>query len=287
MKREVQTVGRFELHTLPDDSEVYYDPGPHRYYSEVNPSKTAKGGYAFAKGSQLVGVSTPSKALDTNTDPLCWWASKLDQMGVAQLVEQSDPENLEWLRDPSEINRALKDAKLTWYHVRDQAAVRGTNVHEQIFLALATAKRPPSLAALSEEERAYGQAAIKWWRDRKPKALYAEQVTLCEEEGVAGRFDLLCEIDGERVLVDAKTREKGAVRRSDHAQLAGYELCNRSCGIGPSDRQLALILTPWGEYREFECLSDADDFLAALEAFRRGKALNKRMDAAEKAKAAA
>jgi hypothetical protein len=282
LRRAVEQVGRFELHYLPDGSRVYYEPVKHAYYGEVKESKTAEGGYSFVRDSRLTGVSTPVKALDTNTDPLCWWAAKLDQYGIAQLVEESDPSNLEWLRDPAEINRALKEAKLTWFHVRDQAATRGSNVHERIFLALSQDDRPPSLASLAEDERGYGQAALKWWRDRKPTPLYAEQVTLCAEHRVAGRFDLLCEVDGERILIDAKTREKGQVRRSDHAQLAGYELCNASCGIGASDRQLALILTPWGEYREFDCLSDADDFLAALEAYRRGGDLEKRMREAEK-----
>lgn len=283
MKRDVEMVGRFERHRLPDASEVYFDPEPHAYYSQVKPSPKAKGGYSAVKDSRLTGVSTVSKALDTNMDPLLWWAARLDQTGIAELasVELDNGGDLEWLREQRTIDQALREAKRTWRDVRDAAATRGTNVHELIFLALAQDERPPSLAKLSDEERGYGQAAIKWWRERKPTPLYAEQVTRYKIGEVAGRFDLLCVIDGKRVLADAKTRDRGAVRRSDHVQLAGYELCNRSCGLGESDRRLALILTPWGEYREFDGLCDEHDFLAALNAYRCGSGLEKRMRAVE------
>lgn len=282
----MERVGRFEKHTLPDGSSIFFDPQPHRYYGEVHPSKSAAGGYAFVRDSSLIGVSTPTKCLDTNVDPLLYWSAKLDQVGIAQLASLclDDGSDLDWLRDQRSIAAALRDAELTWDKVRDRTAVRGTAIHERIFHALATGERPPSLSDVSAEDRGYGQAAMKWWMKRQPKPLFAEQVTYCAEHRLAGRFDLLCEIEGHgRVLVDAKTREKGAVRRSDHVQLPGYELCNVSCGIGPSDLQLALILTPWGDFIESWCQGTQGDFLAALDAYRRGNALEKRIKAAEKA----
>lgn len=287
MVRNVDQVGRFELHRLPDGSEVFYDPDPaHAYYGEIKPSKSAKGGYSAVRESRFVGVSTPGKTLDLNNDPLLWWAAGLDQQGIARLVTQTfqgggDPD-LSWLTNPDAIKAKLSEEKLTWWHVRQATADRGTNVHEQILLALAQEERPPSLARLSDAERAYGQAAIRWWRDNDPIPLFAEQVTFSAEHRVAGRFDLLVEIDGERVLVDAKTREKGVARKTDHAQLAGYEMCNRACGIGPSDRQIALILKPDGDYEAVDSVGTEGDFLAALAAYRQAQDLDKRLRAAEK-----
>lgn len=288
----VEQVGRFERHTLPDGSAVFYEPDPaHRYFGEVKESVKAEGGFSYVRDSRLTGVSTPTKALDSNIDGLLYWAAKLDQTGIADLVGTQlgagcDVGDLEWLASQESIAAALRDAELTWAHVRDRAATRGSNVHERIFLALATGKRPPSLSALSDEERGYGQAAIRWWRDREPEPERAEQVTAHLGMGVAGRFDLLAQIDGERVLVDAKTRERGQDRRSDHAQLPGYELCNVACGIGPSDRRLVLLLMPDGSYREIECVGTEADFRAALTAYRRGAKLEKRMRAAAKAERA-
>lgn len=272
-------LGRFAHHRLPDGTELYFDPSTHRYFGEVKENAKANGGYSYVQASSLVGCSTPSKQLDTDPEPLMGWAAKLDQTGVAQLaaaaLEADEP--LDWLCTQRGIAEALWQSELTWRHVRDRMATRGTNIHERIFLALATGKRPPSLSALSSTERAYGQAAIKWWRANDPVPLFAEHLTAHPELRVAGRFDLLCEIGGERVLVDAKTREKGQARRSDHVQLAGYELCNEACGIGTSDRQAILILKPDGTPVEKRSKAEPADFLAALGAYRAGQELGKRM----------
>jgi hypothetical protein len=282
-ERQVEQIGRFEAHTVPSGEVVYFEPEQHGYFGEIKPKPG--GDYSYVRDSRLTGVSTPVKALDTNVDPLLYWAAKLDQTGIAALVtiELEAGGDLDWLRDQQSIAAALREAELTWDKVRDKTATRGTNVHELIFLALATEKRPPSLSRLSAEERAYGQAAMRWWRDHDPVPLFAEQVTLWSDQRVAGRFDLLCEIDGERVLVDAKTRAKGVSRKGDHAQLAGYEAANIACGIGATDRQVALILKPDGTYDAVDSVGTVDDFVAALYAYRAGGDLDKRMRAAAKA----
>lgn len=272
-------VGRFELHKAPDDTAVYFDPSTHRYFGEVKENAKANGGYSFVQASSLTAVSTPAKQLDGDPEPLMGWAAKLDQVGVAELAAAAmdADEPLDWLCTQRGIAEALWQGELTWRHVRDRMATRGLNVHELIFEALATGKRPPSLERLSPAERGYGQAAMKWWRARQPKPLFVEQVTVNLELRIAGRFDLVCEIDGERVLVDAKTREKGQARMGDHVQLAGYEACNEVCGIGASDRQAILLLKPDGAFVEKRGLAEPDEFLAALGAFRAGQALGKRM----------
>lgn len=279
----IEHVGRFELHRTPNGSEVYFDPGPHAYFGEVKAK--SEDDYSYVRESRFTGVSTPVKTLDSNVDPLLWWAAKLDQIGIASLAsaELAAGGDLSWLGSQKSIAAALNEADLTWAQVRDHTATRGTNVHESIFLALATEKKPPSLARLSAVERGYGQAALRWWHERNPVPVAAEQVTIHTELRVAGRFDLLCDVAGERLLVDAKTREGGKARKTDHAQLAGYEMCNTSCGIGPSDRQLALILRPDGSYLESWSVAEQADFTSSLDAYRRGGALDKRMRDAEKA----
>ena len=273
-------LGRFEVHRLPNGGTVYYDPGPHRYYAELNAKPD--GTYAYKRGSGLTGISTISKAIDSDPGGLLHWATKLDQEGIAELACRSADNggDLGWLRTRESIDAALRENELTWRHVRDRAAERGTNVHERIFAALAISDRPPSLAELSDTERAYGQAAFAWWRDHEPEPIHVEQVTASLEDGIAGRFDLLCEIDGERVLVEAKTREKGEARKADHVQLAGYELCNRVCGLGVSDRRLVLLLKPDGTYEQRTGVATEDDFIRALAVHRAGQGLAGRMKAA-------
>lgn len=299
---EPTMVGRFEQIDLPNGEVVYFEPEKHQYFGEIKESARSKGGYSFVKSTRLTGVSTIAKFLDPNADPLMHWAAKLDQIGIAELASKAldTGGDLTWLREQPRIKAALYDAEATWTHVRDRAAVRGTNVHERIFLALATEQAAPSLASLSEEERGYGMAAMKWWRERQPEPIAAEQVTVDHAKGFAGRFDLLANIDLDDfepvpeefadgggticVLVDAKTRERGSVRKSDHVQLPGYEVANVACGIGASDARLVLILMPDGTFREEWCVGTETDFLSALNASRSGKHLEKRMRDAGKAK---
>lgn len=286
---EARMVGRFEQHVLPDRSVVYYEPEKHGYFGEVNPSKTAKGGYSFVRDSRLTGVSTIAKFLDPDPEPLMHWAAKLDRVGVAELAVESLDEgadDLGWLRSEGSISHKLREAEATWAHVRNRAAMRGTNVHERVFLALATGTTPPSLADLSDEERGYGQAAFAWWRDRRPEPLAAEQVTISHTLGVAGRFDLLAGIGDDVTLVDAKTREKPRTYASDHVQLAGYEALNTECGVGSSDRRIVLVLLPDGTYQEFEGCGEAADFNAAVLASKAGKNLERRMRDAGKTREA-
>lgn len=288
MLSEPRMVGRFEEHTLPNGEVVYFEPEKHQYFGELKENAKSEGGYSFVRSSRLTGVSTIAKYLDANADPLMHWAAKLDQIGIAELASQSldSDGDLTWLREQASIRAALYEAEATWTHVRDRAAIRGTAVHEKIFLALATGTAPPSLSDLTEEERGYGQAVFAWWRDRKPEPIAAEQVTVSHALGVAGRFDLLATVDGARTLYDAKTREKGAVRKSDHVQLAGYEKANAECGLGESERRIALILLPDGSWREEECVATEADFNSALLACQSGKHLDKRMREAEKARTA-
>jgi hypothetical protein len=288
MLSEPKRVGRFEEHTLPNGEVVYFEPEKHQYFGEIKESKSANGGYSFVRSSRLTGVSTIAKYLDANADPLMHWAAKLDQIGVAELASQAIDAggDLTWLCSQESIRAALYEAEATWTHVRDRAAVRGTNVHERIFLALATGTEPPSLANLSEEERGYGQAAFAWWRDRQPEPIAAEQVTVDHARDFAGRFDLLATVSGSRDLFDAKTRETGKVRKSDHVQLVGYDTSNVACGLGAADRKFALILMPDGTYREEECVATEADFNSALLACRSGKHLDKRMREAAKSREA-
>lgn len=289
---DFEQIGRFEAHRLPDGSVVYYEPEQHQYFGEIKPSKSAKGGYSFVRASRLPGASTISKHLADQGDGLLYWATDLDHVGIAALVEQcmKAGESLDWLTNPDAIKARLSESEQSWKHVRERMAEWGTNVHEKAFLELAQGNTP-SLKGFSAQERPFGQAVFAWWRDRQPEPLAAEHVTVCHSRNFAGRFDLLCEFEvaGEqrRVLVDAKTRTSGKVRRADHVQLVGYDIANEECGIGGADLRLALILLPDGTYRESWSRATEADFNAALNAHRSGKLLDSRMKNDDEASALA
>lgn len=266
----------------PSSTEVMPSGIEIAYYDSIGLDGEKQQRRYMVEGERTVSVSTIAKYIDPDPTGLLYWASGLTCEGVSQLAVKGG--DLAWLNTGPAIQGALRDAELTWTDIRDQAAKRGTAVHEKILAALATRSKLPDLSALAEEERGYGQAVLRWWNARAPRPILAEQMTASASFGFAGRFDLLCEIDGERVLLDAKTRAKPNARISDHVQLAGYEVANIEAGHGSTLRQVILILGPGGDYLEVDGVAEADDFLAALSVYRAEKSLGRRM---RKARAAA
>jgi hypothetical protein len=284
-------VGRFQAHTLPDGSTVYFEPKKHAYYGELKESARSEGGYSYVQSSRLPGISTVAKHLDGSVEGLLYWAVKLEQIGIAKLAVQALDEgrDMTWVLEQRTIRDALAEAGLAWTDIRDEAAARGDLAHE-LQVAIFTGGKP-TLAAFPDDQRGYGQALFKWVRDRAPRPKMVEQVTADVATGVAGTFDLMAEVDSDRfeslpfdvdgpftILTDAKSRESGKDRRSDHIQLAGYERSNRACEIGATDHRLVLLLLPDGEYKEKWCVGTDADFAAALVAHKQGKSLERRMN---------
>lgn len=248
-----------ELITLPNDTRLYYVDENHSYW-RCKPDGS--------RGARLTGVSTVCSPLDFRPDSLMRWVEKLTLEGVARGFNgEAVP------ADPHVLRQRLESKDLRWEQIRDQAAQRGTNVHALMLHALATGDDIPDLDELPDEDRGYGQAVMKWWLDRKPEVLEAEQVVLSETNGFAGRYDLRCVLhggleEGQTALVDLKT--SGFVANKAHAQVAGYDLGAIESGIArvPSDVLLILQVSADGNYQEVRSCATHDDFLAALTVYR-------------------
>jgi hypothetical protein len=302
-------IGRFEEFTLPNGEAVYKEVrgDNHYYWGEIQPSKSAKGGYSAVKASGLPGASGIAQYLDPNSDPLIHWGTRKEREGIAALAAEAIAAggDLTWLTDPNAIRQALDDAKLRWSHVRNKRADEGSEVHKEITFELAMGRSAPSLAGLSEEARGYGQAKMRWWRERQPEPIAAEQVTVSHARRFAGTFDLLAMLDLDSpglpplpegveidargqvpVLIDDKTREKPRTYKSDHVQLRLYKGANLECGIGESALELIVVLLPDGSYHEAWAVATDADANSALLASQSGKHLDKRMREAGKAREA-
>lgn len=260
---------------LPNGQTIYYRESNHSYWSGFD-EKTEK------CSGRITGVSTVAKALDTNADPLVTWGSKLTAQGVCELLEPMPAEHMASAidRGGDHLYRELCDEGLDWRSMRDKRAKEGTNVHELVFAALGRGERP-SLANLSDEERGYGQAAFRFWRDINPEPIAVEQVVYLGDYGVAGRFDLLARVDGEVVLYDAKTSK--AAYLSHHVQLAAYALGAAQSGFDAPDRCCVVLLRPDGSYELVDGVGEAEDFDAAHLAYVAGKRIGKAQRAAAKA----
>lgn len=255
----VTATDKGDLYELPNGTRLYYVDANHAYY-RCKPDGS--------RGQRLTGVSTVCSPLDFRPDALLRWVEKLTLEGVARGFH-GEPVPA----DPHVLRQRLESKELRWEQIRDQAAQRGTDVHALMLHALATGDDVPDLDELPPEQRGYGQAVMKWWLDRKPEVLEAEQVVLSEESGFAGRYDLRCVLhggleEGQTALVDLKT--SGFVANKAHAQVAGYDLGAIESGIsdGPSDVLLILQVAEDGTYQEVRSCATHEDFLAALAVYR-------------------
>lgn len=191
-----------------------------------------------------------------------WW---LTEEGKRPLVSVSSvlgvldkPALIHWAWNLGREGRDFRDE-------RNKASTRGTSVHDAAEL-LATTGKPPKLADFPEDDRGYVQALASWWLTVRPTVIATEVIVASLEHGYAGRFDLLCEIDGKRCLRDYKTsRSIHAVEM--FAQLEAYELAATESGHPPTDSRGIVRLGEDGTFEEAESCASAADFLGVKAAF--------------------
>lgn len=262
-----------EVCETPGGVPFYYRDSDHSYWRELAPKKD---GTVSGKG-RLTGVSTVVGPMDWRPDNLMGWAAKLELDGVCQLMSLDGVavsfDSVESLRD------TLKDHGLTWRDVREQAAYRGTNVHQYAMHALAKGEQI-AFDALTQEERGYAQGVAGFWLDHEPEVIAAEAAVCDLDLGVAGRLDLLCRIGGEVMIVDAKTSRYLSAKFT--AQLAGYAMLAESSGYERATAGAILQVREDGTYSLVRVPLDDADFLAALDVYRREAAIKKVLRVAEK-----
>lgn len=277
--------GDFQIHTLPSGDTLVYRDRDHSYWKElvVKPNGEQSG------RGRLTGVSTVVGPMDWQSDNLMGWAARLDREGVAALASDSlgleDPreilESLRWLTSGESIGNALDDAALSWRQTRDKAATRGTAVHTHALNALASGEPVPAFEQMTGEERGYAEGITAFWLDHDPKVIAAEAVVADLDLGVAGRFDLLAEINGRLLVLDAKTSKYLSAKFV--AQIAGYQLLLERSGYDKPEAGAVLQVREDGSYSLIELEVTEDDFTMALAVYRRAADIKKRLRAAEKA----
>lgn len=165
--------------------------------------------------SPLKSVSSLVSRVDGgHSDGLCEWAWRLGTEGVH------------------------------WKEARDSKAGLGTSVHAA--LEALVQGTVPDLADFDESARGYVTAICSWWLSDQPELVDQEFIVAHPELDYAGRVDLLCEINGERWLVDLKTSNK--LSPKFHCQMGLYAMAMDACGFGRPDRLAVLHALPDGEF---------------------------------------
>ena len=274
-------LGPFERHVLPNGIELFYRDDRHEYYRAARLD-----GEQWKGVGRLAAVSTVIKCFDSGGDGLLYWASRLNNVGVVELamdgldLVDGDPESLYnclgWLRSGEAIDEALQGAGLTWRHIRDRAATRGTNVHREALQALAEG-RTVDYSQLTLEEAGYAKGVEAFWREHEPEPRHAERVVADLELGVAGRFDLMVRRwpqGGTGSLVDAKTKalvprksERPYYPVKDQVQLAAYDYLAGRSGYPRTVEQYVLYVDAEGDYELVRSHACHQDFQLAMRVY--------------------
>lgn len=262
-----------EKFVMPNGAVVWYRDSDHQYNSSEK----------FTRNTRIAGVSTVSKCDgDNNSDPLIDWGVRLDREGVAReaslglSLDDADDMRaaLSWLESGESIGQTLKQEKLTWRDLRHEAGTRGSLSHD-VLQSLAEGKTP-------EVQSGYDRAVVHWWESRQPEPILVEQVVYSELEKFAGRFDLLCKINGQTVLCDLKTSKWAS--NSFAVQLNLYLLAGREAGLFQNVDRLAIIqVREDGTFRELDVPLNSEWALSALCTYRNGKAIGAALRASKKA----
>lgn len=189
------------------DVVVDFEPVKHTYAVH-----TATGVESFALPSvtKILGVIDKSEALT-------WWA--FTRTVEAMVAMNNDGV---FFSTAEEAVMYLADKKVRPIDLRDEAATRGTNVHEALTM-YAGDDGPPPFHELPEVERPFHQSLAGWVLDTRPVFHSTEVPIVSLTHSYAGTFDYLrsctCGCGG-LVLGDAKTSK--AIYDSAHIQVAAY-----------------------------------------------------------------
>lgn len=268
-----------EKHDLPNGGCIFYKDGPalspaqaHSYWREH------KGGASCS--GRVPGISTISKCDgETNNDGLLDWAAKLDREGVAREaslgLSLDDPDDIKaalaWLGSGESIGQTLESEKATWRDIRRAKGNVGTASHD----ILERLARGENVAPAN----GYDRGVIAWWEATRPRPLHVEVVVYSEAHGFAGRFDLMCDEEG-NPLDDLKTSKW--VSASHAIQLNLYRIGAIESGYPTADELAVIQVREDGGWREIPVPVNEDWALAALCSYKAGKELSSMVRAATK-----
>ena len=258
----------------PNGTRITFHEKPHRHY-KINGER----------------VASVTQVLDVIDRPaLKWWGMKVGVAGVLELVREHNlrPEfsSVEEIVGTTGAPGLLTQHKLTVNHVREQAAARGTRVHDALEVWSHNRVRPNPLD-YPEEERGYIRGLLTFIDEISPEPDGIEVMVGSVTHEFAGRCDLLralvreprigtVAIDKEgnalrgiipagRYLLDLKT--SASIYDEAMLQVEGYEGASVECGWEPTDFRAVVRVSEDGRYEFVRSEATYDDFLAARQLF--------------------
>jgi hypothetical protein len=220
-------------------------------------------------GEEVLSV-TQALDLVTPKDALTWWGMRV---GIAAVITLCKSGKLNWptlaaaspadhiagecIEAPEQgiknkkgkVKTPIEDLvvknRISTNHIRDEAGDRGTLIHDAIN-KIAIEDAIPDLDSVPEEFRPYVRAISLWWLEQEPTIVEQEIIVASVKHGYAGRYDTVCDVTDERLLVDFKT-SKGTYE-GHFEQLWLYEIARRELGMDPVDDMAIVRLDKNGTY---------------------------------------
>jgi hypothetical protein len=191
---------------------------------------------------------------------LSWWAMVVGVNATCALIRQgyATPED-----DPENIVTAIRENKLSVYHIRDEKGEEGTAVHQAADRYVKTGEIP-QLKDYSADVQPKIKALANFLLDVRPKILKSEERVASLVHKYAGTFDWLVDIEGQRGIVDLKTGKR-VYPDSQFPQLAAYEQAHVEGGEAPTAFQAILHLGADGIYDFVESTDTFHDFKVLLD----------------------
>jgi len=296
---------------------------PYRHYT-CDGSKTTPSGLKIGSVTQVLGTLdkpalpgwaanvTGAGCLELARPGTPWrrcmacWNVTLDAVcqGVKKGEDRKDP-NAPLCLTPTRPYRLPKTAPafmadvrragLDHNSTRDEAAFRGTTVHE-IFERWVKEGAIPNPHDYRPEWQGYVRAVSKWILHMvaaRAKFEVAELIVGSTTHGFAGTCDTVAitESNGQRIRWDLKTSRQ-CYAKTHFRQLGAYELASVEMGLEPTDDLAIVVLRPDGTFKasfasEVEWdTTPGESFLRVLRVWRDDQPLIKHEDAEYKARRA-
>lgn len=229
-----------------DTVEFKYDDGEHLYTVSKLVDK-AKG--LWTTPLPVIGVTSVTGII--NKPALINWAAG----AAADFLK-------EHLRDIQDLPRLAEEAKRAHTMEANKGKAAGSVGHALVEKLL---KNEPVTMPTTLDAQAAAMSvtnAFKFWqRDYKPEVVALEQPCYSLAHDYAGKFDLLCNIGDQLVLVDFKTNKVSryapeGIYADMFAQLGGYiQLIKEQMGVEVDDA-IIVNLPKGGEEYKVKSLSD-------------------------------
>lgn len=254
------------------------------------------------------GVSTIAKVggFDETWGIASAWGFRIGYEGAHDVLDAANPEAAaRFFGSKDSLRAELKERKLTPWNKRDQAAERGTWVHDVLEVLGQNTRVPTTeeIAKYTEEAQGHIRSLLGWYVRFRPKFVATEVQIASRTHGFAGRYDIRAIIDAHRLvplleppvcqvyrtdpqaerirflasigepalgLLDLKT-SKGIYPETHFPQLEGYEGAGLEMNFPATDFRAVINTKPDGTFELSNfAISWAtyDDFLAYLTALR-------------------